>query len=208
MTVNALAANQLDFLNAVGFFRQAFVIVFALALTEALKQFVNDKQSDDTKPNKHIQWDRLPALLSFLFLIVPFFQGTVRYFYSVYESQKPFANYAEYLAFDGIMFLIEAALFFAMSRAITPAKWHDLYKSIIGLLVVDTVWSAIALTRGNPTLIWIYLNAGLAVFLFFMLIFTSREKPNFYAALACTIAVVIRTVLDYYFDWSTYFPQA
>jgi hypothetical protein len=200
-----------NFLNAVGFFRQTFVIVFALALTEALKQFVAEqpKQANDPLSHKLVHWDRLPALLAFVFLIVPFFQGTVRYFYLTYESQMPSANYDRYLVVDGIAFLIEAALFFAMSRAITPTRWRSLYMCIIFLLFVDSCWSGVEYLHGAlPTPNWIYLNIGLAVALGVLLSFIrTDERWRMLVALCLGTAVVIfRTVLDYRFDWTFYFP--
>jgi hypothetical protein len=200
-----------NFLNAVVFFRQTFGIVFALALTEALKQFVAEhpKQPNDPLSQKLVHWDRLPALLAFVFLIVPFFQGTVRYFYLTYESQMPSANYDRYLAFDGIAFLIEAAFFFAMSRAITLARWRSLYMCIIFLLIVDSCWGGVEYQHGAlPTLNWIYLNIPLAVVLGLLLWFirTDERRRLLVALYFGTAVVFIRTVLDYWLDPTFYFP--
>jgi hypothetical protein len=205
--------DQLQFLNSVGFFRQAFVIVFALALTEALKQFVAEqpKQPNDPLSHQLVHWDRLPALLAFVFLVVPFFHGTVRYFYQTYESQKPFASYDQYLVIDGIAFLIEAALFFAMSRAITPTRWRALYMCIICLLVVDSGWSGIEYWHGAlPSPDWIYLNIGLAVVLSVLLLFIRTYEGGLMWFALCfgAAAVVIRTFLDYQWEWTFYFPPA
>jgi hypothetical protein len=205
--------NQHDnILNAVVFFRQAFVLVFALALTEALKQFVAEqpKQASDTNSDKHIHWDRLPALLAFVFLIVPFFQGTVRYFYLTYESKQQLpANYDQFLLIDGASFLTEAALFFAMSRAITPTRWRALYGCIICLLVVDSIWSGIEYWHGAlPSPDWIVLNIGLSVILVVLLLsIRTYEGWKMWAALCFgAAAVIIRTVLDYQWGWTYYFP--
>jgi hypothetical protein len=200
-----------NFLNAVGFFRQTFVIVFALALTEALKQFVAEqpKQANDPLSDRLIHWDRLPALLAFVFLLVPFFQGTVRYFYLTYESQKPFAYYDRFLVVDGVAFLIEAALFFAMSRAITPTRWRSLYMCIIWLLIADSSWGEIEYLHGAlPTPHWIYLNIGLAMALGLLLWFIrTDERWRMPVAMYLGMtAVIIRTVWDYSLDWTLYFP--
>jgi hypothetical protein len=213
-------AKLQDYLNAVGFFRTAFALVFALALTEALKQFVAEhpKQSGNagaTQPDQThalIHWDRFPALLSFVFLLVPFFQGTVRYFYLTYESKtQPFATYDQYLVIDGLAFLIEAALFFAMSRAITTTRWRALYSCIFCLLIVDSGWSWIEYRHGAlPSPDWIKLNIGLAVvlvaLLFFIRVYDGRRM--WLAVGLGTVAIIIRTFLDYRWSWEFYFPGA
>ncbi len=201
-----------NFLNAVGFFRQAFVIVFALALTEALKQFVAEQPRQPNDPLSHelIHWNRILPLLAFVLLIVPFFQGTVRFFYLTYETvHKPPANYDRFLVVDGVAFLIEAALFFAMSRAITPTRWRALYMCIICLLIVDSIWGGIEYWHGAlPTPDWIYLNVGLAAVLGVLLFIRTYEGWKMWVALCFgAAAIFIRTFLDYQWGWTTiYLP--
>ncbi|TMJ32315.1 MAG: hypothetical protein E6G88_03325 [Alphaproteobacteria bacterium] len=67
-----------DIMDVVKFFQYAFIIVFALALGEAFKQFVAEKANQPR--DKVVDWSRLPALLSFVVLIFPFYQGMSRYF--------------------------------------------------------------------------------------------------------------------------------
>ncbi len=206
-----------SFGNSVSFFRQAFILVFALALTEAFKQFVDDKAvAGEGETGKHFHWDRLPALVSFLFLIVPFFHGTVRYFYLTYESVKPFSFYSAYLMFDGLVFLIEAALFFAMSRSLALVRWRTFYWCIFWLVSLDSAWGVVAYTHGTPTLTWIILNLVLAVFLQWILgryhgtanqfrASDGRITTEGWTAVMGAGAVIVRTVLDYGFSWNFYF---
>src|SRR5690349_3178439 len=138
--------------SVVIFFRSAFTVVLALALGEAFKQFVTDRiagegRYQEPKPDfPIILWTRLPALLSFLFLIWPFFQGMNRYFNKTYQSGSMPQPYSLYLSIDGILFTVEAALFFVMSRALPVAKWRLFYLCTLGLLVVDSIWAGTALT--------------------------------------------------------------
>ena len=89
-----------DVADAIGFFKGAFTIVMALALGESLKQFVAERAVNEG--DRTIQWDRLPALISFLFLIVPFYQGMSRYFYITYSDiNKMPQPYSVFLMFDG-----------------------------------------------------------------------------------------------------------
>jgi hypothetical protein len=148
----------------ISFFRGAFTIVLALALGEAFKQFVTDRLGNtgtDQEPRSDypvILWKRLPALLSFLFLIWPFFQGMNRYFYATYKPGALPEPYSLYLSVDGVLFTIEAALFFVMSRALPLAKWKLFYLCIFWLLVVDSIWSLIALTHMREVQPWMILN--------------------------------------------------
>ena len=81
-----------------------FAIVLALALGEAFKTVVTEEH--------FIYWDRLPSLASFLFLILPFYQGMNKYLLLNYAAgaQVP-AHYALYVLIDGASFMGEALCF-------------------------------------------------------------------------------------------------
>src|SRR6185437_10824136 len=64
--------------HTVDFMQGAITIIFALALGEALKLFVSGHEDSP------ILWDRLPALLAFLFVFFPFFQSMSQYLYLTY----------------------------------------------------------------------------------------------------------------------------
>jgi hypothetical protein len=103
--------------DVVTFYRSAFSVIFALALAEGLKQTVHDKANELTTPV--LIRDKVPSLLGFLFLIIPFYQGTIRFYGHVYGDAGALASYSYYIMFDSICFLIEAAIFFYMSRAVS-----------------------------------------------------------------------------------------
>lgn len=118
-------------------------MVLALALTEAFKQFVADKAEKPEDPIVH--WERLPALVGFLLLIFPFFHGMSRHIFLSYmnvEVAPPF--YSMFLMIDGIVFMLESAIFFAMSRALSPGQWRHYYWSVMLLMLVDTLWAILA----------------------------------------------------------------
>jgi hypothetical protein len=74
-------------IHTVNFMQGAITIVMALALGEALKLFVTSR---DDRP---LQWERLPALLAFVFVFVPFFQSISQYLYLTYlnaQTAPPF----------------------------------------------------------------------------------------------------------------------
>ena len=69
--------------HTVAFFQTAFTIVLALALGQALGQFVSD---EDHRP---LHWDRLPLFVTFILIIFPFFQGMGRFMSSTISIPRP-----------------------------------------------------------------------------------------------------------------------
>jgi hypothetical protein len=198
-----------DILNTADFFRVAFTLVLALAITESFKQFIADKAE---KPeDRTIHWNRLPALTSFLLLALPFFHGMSRYFFIVYTnaSEVP-RNYGAYLLFDGIAFLSMSAMFFAMSRALSAIQWRRYFYMVLVLLVVDSAWIIVAVgSRGFPVQLWLILNSCLAIVLIILLLTArkcSRCNPIFVSS-ACAATVAITTSISYFYKWEVFFPS-
>jgi hypothetical protein len=208
-------------MDSVIFFRSAFSVVLALALGEAFKQFVTDRIAgegpyQEPKPDfPIILWTRLPALLSFLFLIWPFFQGMNRYFYATYQNGSMPQPYSLYLTVDGILFTVEAALFFVMSRAMPLAKWKLFYLCTLCLLVIDSVWGGTTLTHTNEVSPWLVLNIisipVLSTILWMLTRITkaieiTRSKVRYFIVFGMPVLVATRTVIDYWKMWPFYFP--
>jgi hypothetical protein len=57
-----------------------FSIVLALAMGEAFKQYISDRHDGD------VQWKSTFALLTFLLLVLPFYQGMNRYLLQTYGT--------------------------------------------------------------------------------------------------------------------------
>ena len=109
-------------LSTVDNLQRIFSIVLALALAEALKQFVADKA---TRPeDRAIHWDRLMALIAFLLLLIPFYHGMGRYYFEVYHTKDLPRPYSLHLMIDSLAFTVEATLFFVMSRALSLVQWR------------------------------------------------------------------------------------
>jgi hypothetical protein len=187
-----------------------FSIVLALALGEAFKQAVAEHRPGATIGGD-IQWDRLPALLTFLVLILPFYQGMNRYLLLTYgdvpASQHQYSAIA--LIIDGVAFMVEAAVFFAMSRNLANSRWRYFYLIVLFLLVVDTLWgfSALLHPRDATTSIlqgWMILNAIFSLILLF-LIWVGSWLADRTVAVAGTVAMIIRTIIDYHISWNFYF---
>ena len=192
-----------------------FSIVLALALGEAFKQFVAEHRPgvDQTAAVRggSIQWDRLAALLTFLLLILPFYQGMNRYLlvnYGAVPATSPLYS-AIGLILDSAAFMIESAVFFAMSRNLANSRWRYLYGIVLFLLVVDTFWGFSALLhpheKTDPILQnWMILNAVFSLILI-LLIWQGRRLSDAVIAWIGTFAMLIRTFIDYYISWDFYF---
>jgi nucleoside 2-deoxyribosyltransferase len=193
-------APQQGILDVITFFERVFGIVLALALGEAFKQSVSEDEG------RVVRWENLWALASFLLLII-LFQGMNRYFYLTYGSMARLPHpYAPYLLFDGAAFILESAIFFVMSRALTFQRWKQFYCWVVCLLCLDTVWGAVAyFGHSSDVGRWLVLNLVFVLVVSVMLLLFWRRSAK-EAAVVFTLAMGLRTLLDYWLMWNFYFP--
>lgn len=181
-------------------------MIFALALAEGFKQTVHDKAADPKDPV--LYRDKIIGLFSFLFLIIPFYQGTIRFYGHFYSDTGALPNhYSFYIMFDSLAFLCEAALFFLMSRALSPVHWVTFYGAVVTLLWFDTVWvwATTEFHSNQPPAIWVVLNLifGAAAM---AMIFARSKLSNETAVRIGFVGLLARTISDYTFSWNFYFP--
>jgi hypothetical protein len=194
-----------DYQDAVSFFQRAFTVVLALALSEAFKQAIADKASKPNDPIVH--WDRLPALLGFLLLIFPFFHGMNRHIFRAYLDVKSVPDfYSGFLMIDGIVFMLESAVFFVMSRALSPGQWRNFYWCVLTLMAIDTIWAILAQLRGAPVVPWIELNIALAVTFAAVLLFF-RERESIIPPIISAATILVTTTVSYMLMWEFYFGK-
>jgi uncharacterized membrane protein len=187
-----------------------FSIVLALALGEAFKQAVADHRPGATTGGE-IQWDRLPALLTFLLLVLPFYQGMNRYLLLTYGGEPAAQHHYSTISLiiDGASFMVESAVFFAMSRNLANSRWQYFYLIVLFLLVVDTLWGLSTHLHPHdqttPVLkSWMVLNLVFAVIVALLIRF-GRGLTDAQTAIVGTVAMFIRTVIDYVLSWDFYF---
>jgi uncharacterized protein with PQ loop repeat len=182
--------------------------LLGLALGEAFKQFVPDGDQD-------IRWDRSSSLLALLFMIFPFFHGMSQYFYTTYmlHPDSKLGPVAGRVMFDGMVFMAEAALFFLLSRSLSPSHWVRFYFSLHALLAVDSVWIGVSISYKAPLQSWLILNFILAVILTFVLIKYSPRAPYsatnpapFAPSWICAAATLATTIASYVCMKDFYFP--
>jgi hypothetical protein len=183
-----------------------FSIVLALALGEAFKQFVSEKHEGA------IQWDRTLALLTFLLLILPFYQGMNRYLLQTYGGTPTPQFSPLFLIFDGVAFMAESAIFFAMSRNLSDSRAVCFYWMVFVLLLVDSFsgFSAVQHARECAKVAiysWIVLNVVTCAGLLLILAFAKRFSSMAAVAAVGTAAMLARTVTDYMISWDFYFSS-
>jgi len=187
-----------------------YTIILALAIGEAFKQFVVDRGQ---KPEeRHVQWDRLPALLSFLLLVVPFYHGILRYFFDAYGQPPLPTPYWVWLSLDCFAFAVEAILFFVLSRSLSFLQWRTFYGTVIILLAFDFLWVLVVWVAHPPTIVsWLYLDivALLGISIVF-LVFRGRSLDTTgwrsKQAILPVVLLLLRTGMDYRWNHSFYFP--
>src|SRR6266568_2472261 len=203
---NAAAQSTFEGLKAI------YTIILALAIGEAFKQFVADQAASPQQ--RRIHWDRLPALLSFLFLIVPFYHGMLRYFFEAYVNytrQPGHPPYGLWLMADCSAFCVEAILFFVLSRSLALAQWRRFYKTVVILLFLDLLWVLFVVFAHQPAIVnWAYLDFA-ALFLLGLLLFAFRDYApdtdwRSLAAVLPVLLILARTLTDYALNDSFYFP--
>lgn len=187
--------------HTVDFIQGAITIVLALALGEALKLFVTPHNE------KPFLWDRLPALLAFLLLFFPFFQGMSQYLYLTYlnpETAPPFRP--GYLIFDGFMNVLEAACFFVMSRALAPHHWHHFYGAVLTLMAIDIAWTGATWQRGLKVGAWFYIDIAILVLLGATMWYERDKPPSMRPSYILLVVLAVTTALSYWLERDIYFP--
>lgn len=187
--------------HTVAFFQTGFTIVLALALGEALKQFVSDEDH-----HRSIHWDRLPSFVSFILVTFPFFQGMGHHMFTTYLDPATAPPYRQaYLIFDGIAFLVQAAIIYVMGRTIQPRLWRRYYGALLVLLAVDLAWAGITMLRGIHVGVWVVLDVILVAVLVAVLWLERGREESLRPAIICAIAVTISTSLSYLLRADLYF---
>ena len=188
--------------HTVDFMQGAITIIFALALGEALKLFVSGHEDSP------ILWDRLPALLAFLFVFFPFFQSMSQYLYLTYlnaQTAPPFRP--GFLIFDGIMYILEAACFYVMAGALAPRHWRHFYGAVLVLMTIDIVWSAITYRRGIHVGAWIFIDAAvIAVLGGTMWLARGRTPAMMLPSWILMVTLGLTTAASYWLESAIYFP--
>jgi hypothetical protein len=200
MHISGNVAHTVDFMQG------AITIIFALALGEALKLFVSGHEDSP------LLWERLPALLAFLFVFFPFFQSMSQYLYLTCLNEAtalPFRP--RYLVFDGIMYILEAGCFYLMSRALAPKHWRHFYAAVLVLMALDIVWSGITWGRGMAVGAWLWIDIAIVVILGGTMAYARGKRWHelgryMLPSWILVVTLGITTALSYWLEADIYFP--
>jgi hypothetical protein len=195
-----------DVKSAVESLQRIYAIVLALAIAESFKQFIAD---DALKPeDRYIHKDRIPALISFMLLVVPFYHGMSRYLFDVYiQPQRLAPDYGFFLAADCLAFTFEAWIFFVLSRCLQEVQWRRFYFWVMSLLSFDGIWGAYTMAIGRaPAAAWVLVNFVTVGLLLGIWGRVRDDHSRFYPRLA-TVVILVRTIVDFWLSWRFYFPS-
>ena len=193
-------------------------IVMGLAIAEAFKQSVKElRPVEETHAVTFRDWfecihrGRLVSLLAFLLLAVSFFLGNQKYLYSQYIEPLHGPNPPErvsafWLNLDGLVFVIEAGLFFVMSRSLSACRWQQFYATLVILMLLDFVWVVAARWHGiNVPTVWIWFDLGFAVICSAVIaidrLFMQYERGkelNVYCFAAISLITIIWQIFSYF----------
>jgi hypothetical protein len=190
-----------DVVHTVNVFQGAFTIILSLSLGGALSSFASDDHEHS------LRWDRTPALLTFFFFFFPFFQSMSQYLYVAYLNPATALKfYPAYLMFDGLMFTLQAACFFVMSRSLAPQIWRRFYTAVLILMGLDIIWTGVSYLRGVDVGAWLSID-GVVVAAVLAVMWLERGKPYSMRPTYIGLAVVMATTaLSYWLERDIYFP--
>ena len=183
-----------------------YTVVVALAIGEAIGRVVGDNNSSG---DRRIQWNRIAALISFVFIVVPFYHGMGRYLQTVYDPTSPPSafgwSYGIFLLLDVAVFGMEAFLFFVLARSLAPSDWRRFYGAVLFLLGLDILWGAFVWAiHTNSIKWWVVVNVVTWPVLFLLLCARIDKGRSWFVY--APVIILLRTVYDYSLTWSFYFP--
>jgi hypothetical protein len=182
--------------------QRIYAVIVALSIGEAVRRMFLKAGSADVE----FHTEHLPEFIAFLITSVPFLHGMNRHMdKTLSESRKKNdRRLLFFLVVDFWVFLAESCLLFLMAEKVTAGV--DFFQVLLWLLVLDIVWTVSTYPITRSILVsWLAVNistAALVCVVLYLLHFGDLVKSWVLA-----VAAVLRTVLDYWFAWSFYFPE-
>lgn len=188
--------------EAVRIFSYLYSVVIGLALIAGVQTLISPQGG------RHFFELPLGQLLtfgSFIFTIVPFYHGAIRFLSQAYNQLD--TERGGKILMDFAIFLVEASIFYALAINLSEIP---VFVSWLGLLlVVDVVWVGLAnlifsKREGSPTN-WAAINSFMIAFL---IVFWSIGIQNSLEGITILfVASIIRTVADYKLAFHYYFDR-
>jgi hypothetical protein len=175
-----------------------YAIVIALAVAEALRRFLLDRQSGEVL----VQWSDWPAFAAFLATVIPFFHGMNRHLEETYTLNPRPKEPKAALLFDFVFFFGEACLLFSLAAMVREGE--AFFKLLVLLLFVDVAWAMIVwLIHRVPIWKWGIINLLAAI----VILGTLNQQIFEDTLVVVAVIACLRTLADYVFCWPVYFPS-
>jgi hypothetical protein len=182
-----------------------YAIVIGLALSQSVKSLVTRDVhgTADLSPDKLLAGT--PALVAFLFTVVPFWHGMNRHLDRCY-LEKTGAVAQGALLFDFAVFFLEATLLFIASWSLRSGLVTFYCLGIV--LAADMVWGFISHQIHFPgqkshVASWATINIVAGFVAILVIAFPFNQKPWVLMFIA-----IARSIVDYWRGWQFYFPSA
>lgn len=191
-----------------------YTIVAGLCLATAVGRLLNDgvNQPGDGAAyllisNVQLRYEVAPMFVALIARLLPFYHGANRYLFDTYVLGTSGLPSSLGAMLDFAFFFMQALLFYAM--ALVTANGAAFYTLLVAVLLLDCVWSLLALIgrRANwsNAQLWLLLNTITSTLLVGALIApwwsSGFQKWTWLAAVA-----LVRTVIDYVAGRAFYWP--
>ena len=181
--------------------QRIYAVVIALAVSQAIQSLLKDPTGGNSFDKQRIV-AAIPALVAFLFTVVPFWHGMNRHLDHSYLKEPGTAVHGA-LLFDFAAFFLEAIFLFAAAWSL--AVGIDTFIFIAALLLTDVIWgwvSHLIHSRGKEShsMKWALINL-VAIFVGILVVeFPFNSKPWVLMSIA-----IGRSIADYWLGYGFYF---
>lgn len=184
-----------------------YAVVIAFAVTKAIETVLFEPTTKTL--NFEQLWINLPTLIAFFVTIVPFYHGMHRHLSRTYIEETASSKRDGFLLLDFFVFFLEACILLIFASSLDSGV--EAFKPLSALLIVDLVWAIVA--HGihynewkNSPWKWSVINF-VTIVLLYVVIFSNLFNEGITRVWALTIIATCRTVVDYVFTWTFYFPS-
>jgi hypothetical protein len=179
-----------------------YAVVIALAISQAAQSLLKDPTAGSVLDFQQIR-PGLPAFVSFLFTLVPFWHGMNRHLDRSYIEKKNDVAHGA-LLLDLFVFFVEAGCLFLCAWSLRSGI--DSFKYLGFLLVIDSVWGYISHQihyRGQKSnaLRWAGINFIAVTLAVIVAAYRFDSKPE-----VLMIVAICRSIVDYWWCYNFYFP--
>ena len=174
LTNNIVLSDSDQFKKIASFLGLLFNVLIGLVIWETFLRFVENHNGAIRR--EMIHWDRLPAFVALIILIIRFAHGNDRYFDLRYIENIRHPS-PLWLIADAIYFLVLYCLFFLMTRALPATMWSRFYIYLFFIVAVDFLWELLIYDKAEFKCIEAWLMIDGASIWFVLGIIRFGKKP-------------------------------